>query len=119
MIKVQSKSFTSPTGRKINIVGINARFVNLFPVSFSPIPEFQFYIEYITEDGEARDSMNATSTDFLAFLQSQGIQEQKATELLNQVFGALLVGTREQRYEAIGSLVAFYGYTLLPIEEQD
>ena len=119
MIKVEPKPFVSPSGKTINIVGINARFVNLFPVSFSPIPEFQFYIEYMTEGGEARDSMNATSTEFLVFLQSQGMTEEQASGLLNQVFGSLLVGTREQRFEAIASLVSFYGYTLLPIEEQD
>lgn len=119
MLKVKPKTVQSATSRAINIVGINARFINEFPVSVRPIQAFSFYIEYVMDDGDIRDRMNATSDEFLKFLMAKGMEEQQAQEILTQVFGALLVGTREQRYEAISSLVSFYGYELLPIEKQD
>lgn len=119
MLKVQPKAFQSPTGRSINITGINAKFINEFPVSVSPIDSFQFYIEFVTEEGESRDVMNASSDEFLQFLIGTGMEEEEAKAILTQIFGALLVGTREQRFEAITSLVAFYNYELLPINEQD
>ena len=118
MLKVKPKSFDSPTGRKIAIVAINARFINEFPVSISPVESYRFYIEYITEEGERRDAMNATSEEFSGFLLAKGLTEEQVEATLSQVFGAMLVGTREQRYKAISSLVSFYGYELLPIEEQ-
>ena len=118
MLKVQPKPFQSPTGRSINIVGINARFVNEFPISVAPIDSFRFYIEFITEEGERRDVMNATSEEFFGYLLAKGLPEEQVKTTLSQTFGALLVGTKEQRFEAISGLVGFYGYELLPIEEQ-
>lgn len=119
MLKVQPKPFQSPTGRSINIVGINAKFINDFPVSISPVDSFQFYIEFVTDEGERRDAMNANSEDFFQHLLSKGLPEEQVKTILAQTFGALLAGTKEQRFEAISGLVSFYGYELLPIEEQE
>jgi hypothetical protein len=119
MIKVQPKPFVSPTGKTINIVGINAKFINEFPVTVSPITSFQFYIEFVTETGERRDVINASSDEFYTFLVSQGIPEEEVKVTLDQTFAALLAGTKEQKYQAISGLVSFYGYTMLPIEEQE
>lgn len=119
MLKVKPKRCELPTGKVLNIIGINARFINEFPVSVAPIEAFSFYIEFVTEDGDRRDAINANSHEFVGFLVSQGLPEAEAKVILAQTFAALLVGTREQRYEAISGLVSFYKYELLPIEEQE
>lgn len=119
MIKVQPKPFISPTGRSINIVGINAKFINEFPITVSPVTNFQFYIEFVTEEGERRDIINASSSEFYTYLMSKGLPEEEVKAKLDQTFAALLVGTVEQRYTAISGLVSFYGYTMLPLQEQE
>ena len=108
-----------------NIVGVKGRMFDLDVTLETSNIEISFYFEFIDEEGNVVNSINANRNSIIKGIkeklpvnlldeQKEAIANQKADEIIL----AILAGTKEQKYQAMQIFANSYGLSLKQLEEQ-
>lgn len=115
IFKTAPKTFTDEIGLQKTVIGIQARIVSSVDIELSDKVERTFYIAFQLSDSTFFGQRNATTKEFIA--RAGGSPSAEANIIA--VVKALEFGTVAQKYAAAQQLSAIYGYTLLPLSQQE
>jgi len=117
--KTEPRVITDEVGVTRTIVGIQARIVDSIDIGLNLPFKRTFFIAFVLATGTIYGARNATTEEFIGKAIENGANEETARAYLFQICRLLEYGTQAEMYLAGQQLAALYGYTLLPIEEQD
>ncbi len=77
-----------------------------------------FYLELVSEDNRIISGRNVTYDDMVKACLKNNIPESQHSAIIQQVYSAVLCGTKTQKFSAIRTMLAGYGIVLKPDTEQ-
>lgn len=118
--KTQPYTFVDATKASRTIVGIKAKMIGSIDCNLSDSTFFRsFYIVFTLSTGADFDEINSDTDKFVEKLVSSGYTLPQAKVLIKSICSGLEYGNKQQKYDAAKSLALGYGYTLLPLNEQE
>lgn len=118
--KTESFTFIDATKASRTIVAIKAKMIGNIDCNLSDSTFFRsFYISFQLSTGAEYNEINSDTDRFVVQLLTKGYTEASAKTAVKSICLGLEYGTRQQKYDAAKSLALGYGYTLLPLSQQE
>lgn len=111
--RIIASGFNSDTATTIKI-----RVVSLDVQIESKAQRPVFYLSFHAKSGQLIDAQNINYDDMIRACKKNNIPDAQHETVINQVFSAVLSGTKTQKLSAIRSLLAGYGIILKPDDVQ-
>lgn len=111
--RIIASGFNTDTATTINIkvVSLDVKIESKFQ---RPV----FYLSFHGKTGQLIDAQNINYDDMIRACKKNNIPDVQHETIINQVFSAVLSGTKAQKLGAIRTLLLGYGINLKPDEQQ-